>query len=60
MNIKTKVLVACLAVGFCGANAAASIHENAGTSAAAFLKIGAGAPAATALGNAYVSIALRR
>lgn len=57
MNIKTKVLVACLAVGFCGANATASINENAGTSAAAFLKIGAGAPAATALGNAYVSIA---
>ena len=57
MNIKTKVLLACLAVGFCGANATASIHENAGTSAAAFLKIGAGAPAATALGNAYVSIA---
>ncbi len=57
MNIKTKVLLACLAVGFCGANATASINENAGTSAAAFLKIGAGAPAATALGNAYVSIA---
>lgn len=57
MNNQTKVLVACLAVVFCGANATASINKNAGTSAAAFLKIGAGAPAATALGNAYVSIA---
>lgn len=57
MNIKTKVLTVCLAVGLCGANAFASINEKAGTSAAAFLKIGAGAPAATALGNAYVSVA---
>jgi len=57
MNIKIKVLTVCLTVACFGATARASIHENAGTSAAAFLKIGAGAPAATALGNAYVSIA---
>ncbi len=57
MNTKIKVLTACLTVGFCSVTATASINENAGTSAAAFLKIGAGAPAATALGNAYVSIA---
>ena len=57
MNIKTKVLTACLTVGLCGVSAFASINDKAGTSAAAFLKIGAGAPAATALGNAYVSVA---
>ena len=57
MNIKIKVLTVGLAVAFCGASAWASINKNAGTSAGAFLKIGAGAPAATALGNAYVSVA---
>ena len=57
MNIKTKVLAVCLVVAFCGAHAWSGIHENAGTSAGAFLKIGAGSPAATALGNAYVSVA---
>ena len=57
MNIKTKVLSVGFAVVFCGASAFAGINKNAGTSAGAFLKIGAGAPAATALGNAYVSIA---
>ena len=43
-------------VGLFGTNAFA-IHENAGTDAAAFLKIDAGSPRAQALGNAYVSIA---
>ena len=57
MNINKKALLAGVACVFLGANAFASINENAGTSASAFLKIGAGAPAATALGNAYVSIA---
>ena len=57
MNTKNKVLSACLTVALCSVTALASINENAGTSAAAFLKIGAGSPAATALGNAYVSIA---
>ena len=56
MNIKLKVLTACLMVGLFGTNAFA-IHENAGTDAAAFLKIDAGSPRAQALGNAYVSIA---
>lgn len=57
MNINKRALLAGVACVFLGANAFASINENAGTSASAFLKIGAGAPAATALGNAYVSIA---
>lgn len=57
MNIRIKLLLICLTVGFGIMPASAGINENAGTSAAAFLKIGAGAPAATALGNAYVSIA---
>ncbi|MCQ2410483.1 MAG: hypothetical protein MJ053_02990 [Elusimicrobiaceae bacterium] len=57
MNIKLKVLTACLALGLGSLPAVADIHDNAGTSAAAFLKIGAGTPTAQALGNAYVSIA---
>ena len=57
MNIKVKVLAVCLAVGLGSVSAVADIHNNAGTSAAAFLKIGAGTPTAQALGNAYVSIA---
>ena len=58
MNIRLKVLIACLTVGLVSANAsAASIDSNAGTSASAFLKINAGSPRAQALGNAYVSIA---
>lgn len=58
MNIKLKVLVACLTVGFAGNFlSAASIDPNAGTSASAFLKIDAGSPRAQALGNAYVSVA---
>lgn len=57
MNIKLKVLAVCLAVGLGSVPAVADIHHNAGTSAAAFLKIGAGTPTAQALGNAYVSIA---
>lgn len=58
MNIKLKVLVACLTVGFAGNFlSAASIDSNAGTSASAFLKIDAGSPRAQALGNAYVSVA---
>lgn len=45
-------------VGLFGTNAhAGSIHSDAGTNAAAFLKIDAGSPRAQALGNAYVSIA---
>lgn len=56
MNIRIKVLVACLTVALSGANAFA-INENAGTSASSFLKIDAGSPRAQALGNAYVSIA---
>ena len=56
MNIKLKVLIACATVSLCGVNAFA-INSNAGTSAAAFLKIDAGTPRAQALGNAYVSIA---
>lgn len=56
MNIKIKVLVACLTVALGGVNAFA-INENAGTSASSFLKIDAGSPRAQALGNAYVSIA---
>ena len=58
MNIRLKVLIACLTVGLVSANAsAASIDSNAGTSASAFLKINAGSPRAQALGNAYVSSA---
>ena len=58
MNIKVKVLIACLTVGLLSAGAQAeSISSNAGTSASAFLKIDAGSPRAQALGNAYVSIA---
>ncbi len=56
MNIRIKVLIACLTVALSGINAFA-INENAGTSASAFLKIDAGSPRAQALGNAYVSIA---
>ena len=58
MNTKLKVLTLCVAVLFGGADAfASSINSRAGTSAGAFLKIGAGAPNAQALGNAYVSVA---
>lgn len=57
MNIKSKIFMAGLAVCVFSVGAWAGINKNAGTSAAAFLKIGAGSPAATALGNAYVSIA---
>lgn len=56
MNIKIKVLLACLTVALSGVNAFA-INERAGTSASSFLKIDAGSPRAQALGNAYVSIA---
>ncbi len=56
MNIKLKVLIACLTVGLVSVNAAA-IDSDAGTSASAFLKIDAGSPRAQALGNAFVSIA---
>ena len=58
MNIRLKVLIACLTVGLVSASASASsIYSDAGTSASAFLKIDAGSPRAQALGNAYVSIA---
>ena len=58
MNTKLKVLTLCVVVLFGGADAfASSINSRAGTSAGAFLKIGAGAPNAQALGNAYVSVA---
>lgn len=59
MNIKIKVLTACFtfALGAVAVADAKGINPNAGTSAGAFLKIGAGAPTAQALGNAYVSIA---
>ncbi len=57
MNIKMKVLAVCLAVGLSGLPAWADINDYAGTSASAFLKIGAGTPTAQALGNAYVSVA---
>ena len=57
MNIRIKVLIACLTVGLLSAGAQAGINSNAGTSASAFLKIDAGSPRAQALGNAYVSIA---
>ena len=58
MNIRLKVLIACLTVGLASASASASsIDTYAGTSASAFLKIDAGSPRAQALGNAYVSIA---
>ncbi len=57
MNIKIKVLIACLTVGLFSVNASADIASEAGTSASAFLKIDAGSPRAQALGNAYVSIA---
>ncbi len=56
MNIKIKVLLACITLSLCGVNAFA-IESEAGTSAGAFLKIDAGAPRAQALGNAYVSVA---
>ncbi len=56
MNIRIKVLLACLTVALSGVNAFA-INERAGTSASSFLKIDAGSPRAQALGNAYVSIA---
>lgn len=56
MNIKIKVLAACLAAGLFSAPAYA-INDWAGTSASQFLKIDAGSPRAQALGNAYVSIA---
>ena len=55
--MKIKTLVVSLLIVVTGTVARADIHENAGTSAAAFLKIDAGAPTAQALGNAYVSIA---
>lgn len=47
----------CLVAGLGALPAWADINEEAGTSAGAFLKIGAGAPTAQALGNAYVSLA---
>ncbi len=53
----SKLIIAGLLVGVLGTNALASIHKNAGTSAAAFLKIDAGTPRAQALGNAFVSVA---
>ncbi len=55
--MKIKTLVVSLLAIATGTVVQAKIHENAGTSAAAFLKIDAGAPTAQALGNAYVSIA---
>lgn len=57
MNIRLKVLVACLTMGLASVSASASIYSDAGTSASAFLKIDAGSPRAQALGNAFVSIA---
>ena len=53
-----NLVTAGVLVGMLNASAfAATIHKNAGTSAGAFLKIGAGAPRAQALGNAFVSVA---
>ncbi len=57
MNIKIKVLAACLAAGLFSVPAHAAIDSNAGTSASQFLKIDAGSPRAQALGNAFVSVA---
>lgn len=56
MNINYKVLILCFTLALCGANAYAG-KSDVGTSASAFLKIGAGTPRAQALGNAFVSIA---
>ncbi|MBQ8033148.1 MAG: hypothetical protein IJ266_04260 [Elusimicrobiaceae bacterium] len=52
----SKLITAGLLVGVLSTNAMA-ISKNAGTSAAAFLKIDAGTPRAQALGNAFVSVA---
>lgn len=57
MKINYKVLAVCATLALCGVNVRAQIHADAGTSASAFLKIGAGSPRAQALGNAFVSIA---
>ena len=57
MNIKYRVLIACLALALAAPAAMASTNADAGTSASAFLKIDAGSPRAQALGNAYVSVA---
>ena len=56
MNIKIKLLAACLIAGLVHAPAYA-IDDWAGTSGSQFLKIDAGSPRAQALGNAYVSVA---
>lgn len=57
MNIKNKVLLICftLALAASSAWASESSYADAGTSASAFLKIGAGSPRAQALGNAWAS-----
>lgn len=52
-----KQLLAFVLVGLLSASLYAGGEEDLGTSASSFLKIGAGAPTAQALGNAYVSIA---
>lgn len=57
MKINYKVLATCLSVCLLSATAHAISSSQAGTSASAFLKIGAGSPRAQALGNAFVSIA---
>jgi len=51
------ILVFTLMLGGAFPAAAKGINDEAGTSASAFLKIDSGAPAAQALGNAYVSLA---
>jgi len=56
MKIKKQLLTFVL-VGFLAINGYAGGEEDLGTSASSFLKIGAGAPTAQALGNAYVSLA---
>lgn len=52
-----KHLLTFVLIGFLSTNIFAAGEEDLGTSASSFLKIGAGAPTAQALGNAYVSIA---
>ena len=52
------LIVAGVCIGLVSVSAhAEGIHSRAGTSAASFLKIDAGAPRAQALGNAFVSVA---
>ena len=51
-----KKLILIFVVMFSTLAVRADIHDNAGTSASAFLKLGTGAPEAQALGNAFTAL----